>query len=62
MERTMLEPVRAAADLVIDTSDLNVHQLKEHIDHAFDTVSGSRLQVTVESLASSTDSRSTPTS
>jgi UPF0042 nucleotide-binding protein len=49
-ERTMLEPVRAAADLVIDTSDLNVHQLKERIDHAFDTVSGSRLQVTVESF------------
>jgi UPF0042 nucleotide-binding protein len=50
IERTMLEPVRAAADLVIDTSDLNVHQLKERIDHAFDTVSGSRLQVTVESF------------
>lgn len=50
LERTMLEPVRAAADLVIDTSDLNVHQLKERIDHAFDTVSGSRLQVTVESF------------
>ena len=33
----MLEPVRAAADLVIDTSELNVHQLKERIDHAFDT-------------------------
>ena len=49
-ERTMLEPVRAAADLVIDTSDLNIHQLKERIDHAFDTVSGSRLQVTVESF------------
>ena len=50
LERSMLEPVRAAADLVIDTSDLNVHQLKERIDHAFDTVSGSRLQVTVESF------------
>lgn len=50
LERSMLEPVRAAADLVIDTSDLNVHQLKERIDHAFDTVVGSRLQVTVESF------------
>jgi RNase adapter protein RapZ len=46
----MLEPVRAAADLVIDTSGLNVHQLKERIDHAFDTPSGSRLQVAVESF------------
>ena len=50
LERTTLEPVRAAADLVIDTSDLNIHQLKERIDHAFDTESGSRLQVTVESF------------
>ncbi len=50
LERSMLEPVRAAADLVIDTSDLNVHQLKERIDHAFDTASGSRLQVAVESF------------
>jgi RNase adapter protein RapZ len=49
-ERSMLEPVRAAADLVIDTSGLNVHQLKERIDHAFDTPSGSRLQVAVESF------------
>ena len=50
LERSMLEPVRAAADLVIDTTDLNVHQLKERIDHAFDTASGSRLQVAVESF------------
>lgn len=28
-ERTLLQPVRAAADLVIDTSDLNPHQLRE---------------------------------
>jgi RNase adapter protein RapZ len=50
LERSMLEPVRAAADLVIDTSALNVHQLKERIDHAFDTPSGSRLQVAIESF------------
>lgn len=50
MERSLLEPVKAAADLVIDTSDLNVHQLKERIDHAFDATSGSRLQVAVESF------------
>ena len=50
LERSMLEPVRDAADLVIDTSDLNVHQLKERIDHAFDTVRGLRLQVAVESF------------
>jgi UPF0042 nucleotide-binding protein len=50
LERSMLEPVRAAADLVIDTSDLNVHQLKERIDQAFDSIPGGRLQVAVESF------------
>ena len=50
LERSTLEPVRAAADLVIDTSDLNIHQLKHRIDHAFDTPSGARLQVAVESF------------
>ncbi len=50
LERALLAPVRDAADLVIDTSDLNVHQLKERIDHAFDAPTGSRLQVAVESF------------
>jgi len=50
LERSLLAPVRDAADLVIDTSDLNVHQLKERIDHAFDAPTGSRLQVAVESF------------
>ena len=30
-ERMLLVPVKAAADLVIDTTDLNVHQLRERI-------------------------------
>lgn len=50
LERETLRPVRDAADLVIDTSDLNVHQLKQRIDHAFDSPRGSRLQVAVESF------------
>ena len=50
MERILLEPVRAAADLVIDTSDLNVHQLKERVGHAFDVEREERLQVAVESF------------
>ena len=29
LERTLLDPVRSAADLVIDTSDLNIHQLED---------------------------------
>ncbi|BAN02480.1 RNase adapter RapZ [Ilumatobacter coccineus] len=50
LEREQLEPVRQAADLVIDTSDLNIHQLKERIVGAFDSESGSRLQIAVESF------------
>jgi RNase adapter protein RapZ len=50
LERSILGPVRDAADLVIDTSDLNVHQLKERINRAFDEAPGSRLQVAVESF------------
>jgi RNase adapter protein RapZ len=50
LERAMLGPVRDAADLVIDTSDLNVHQLKERVTQAFDQAPGSRLQVAVESF------------
>jgi RNase adapter protein RapZ len=50
LERTMLDPVRGAADLVIDTTDLNVHQLKERVVHAFDSSRESRLQVSVESF------------
>ena len=50
LERRRLDPVRGAADLVIDTSDLNVHQLKERILHAFDVGTESRLQVAVESF------------
>ncbi len=51
LERTLLEPVKAAADLVIDTSDLNVHQLKAKLLAAFDDVGeASRLQIAVESF------------
>ena len=50
LERTLLDPVREAADLVIDTTELNVHQLKERLVHAFDDASEARLQVAVESF------------
>lgn len=50
LERTQLDPVRAQADLVIDTSDLNVHQLKERLVAAFAESTASRLQVSVESF------------
>ena len=36
-ERTLLGPLRDEADVVIDTSDLSVHQLRERIEQAFTT-------------------------
>ena len=50
LERERLDPARAAADLVIDTTDLNVHQLKDRIVDAFSASTDSRLQVSVESF------------
>lgn len=50
LERERLDPARAAADLVIDTTDLNVHQLKDRIVDAFSASTESRLQVSVESF------------
>ncbi len=48
LERTKLDVVRGGADLVIDTSDLNVHQLKDRILQAFDVGTESRLPGAVE--------------
>jgi len=50
LERATLDPLRGAADLVIDTTDLNVHQLKDRVVRAFDSPRDSRLQVAVESF------------
>ncbi len=50
LERERLDPARAAADLVVDTTDLNVHQLKDRIVDAFSSSTDSRLQVSVESF------------
>jgi RNase adapter protein RapZ len=50
LERLTLDPLRGAADLVIDTTDLNVHQLKDRVVRAFDSARDSRLQVAVESF------------
>jgi UPF0042 nucleotide-binding protein len=50
-ERALLEPVKAEADLVIDTSDLNVHQLKARLIGTFPPEqSASTLQVAVISF------------
>lgn len=50
LERELLQPVRASADLIIDTTDLNVHQLKERVLAAFSESGTTQLQVAVESF------------
>ena len=49
-ERTALEPVRAVADVVVDTSDLNVHQLRDRISELFDSGDERTMRVTVVSF------------
>lgn len=49
-ERAVLEPVKQQADLVIDTTELNVHQLKERLVAAFDESDREHLQIAVESF------------
>jgi UPF0042 nucleotide-binding protein len=49
-ERSVLADLRADADLVIDTSDLNVHQLTDRIADSFGTPDTMRLKVTVISF------------
>jgi UPF0042 nucleotide-binding protein len=49
-ERVALANLRANADLVIDTSDLNVHQLTDRIAESFGTPDTTRLKVTVISF------------
>jgi RNase adapter protein RapZ len=50
LERRRLGPVRDAADLVIDTTGLNIHQLKDRLLSAFSDDGGARLQVSIESF------------
>ncbi|WP_426573113.1 RNase adapter RapZ [Aquihabitans sp. McL0605] len=50
-ERLALEPLRASADVVVDTSDLNVHQLRDRITELFgDDDRAPGMQVTVTSF------------
>jgi len=49
-ERKAMADLRASADLVIDTSALNVHQLTDRIAEAFGTPDTTRLKVSVVSF------------
>ena len=50
-ERALLEPVKANADVVVDTSDLNVHQLRDRVVDLFGDDEGTpAMQTTVLSF------------
>lgn len=49
-ERELLRDVRSGADLVIDTSELNVHELRKKIAEAFEAESADALHLTMVSF------------
>jgi len=50
-ELDLLAPIRARADVLIDTSDLTPHELKGEISHWFDTEGGGKLVISVQSFS-----------
>ncbi|MFP5332826.1 MAG: RNase adapter RapZ [Acidimicrobiia bacterium] len=49
-ERDLLDPLREVSDTVIDTTDLNVHQLRERIDDQFSEGTHRPMRVSVTSF------------
>jgi RNase adapter protein RapZ len=49
-ERALLEPVKAHADVVVDTSELNLHQLRDRIRDLFADDADETMQITVTSF------------
>jgi UPF0042 nucleotide-binding protein len=49
-ERSQLVELRARADLLIDTSDLNVHQLRQRVEDVFKDAETEGVQITVMSF------------
>lgn len=49
-ERERLRELRSAADIVIDTSEMNIHQLDRRIDDLFDSGEGIDLRINVLSF------------
>lgn len=50
-ERDLLAPIRSRADVLVDTSELTVHDLKAELARWFDTEPGRRLSVSVQSFS-----------
>ena len=49
-ERSRLQPIRERADVVVDTSDLNVHQLRERLVELFSRDTTDHMQISVTSF------------
>ncbi|MCP3976195.1 MAG: RNase adapter RapZ [bacterium] len=49
-ERQSVEEIRGAADIIIDTTELNVHQLRERVEAAFAELGPRQMQVDVVSF------------
>ncbi len=49
-ERRQIEEIRGAADVIIDTSELNVHQLRERVEAAFAELGPRRMRIDVISF------------
>jgi len=49
-ERALLEPVKAEADVIVDTTELNVHQLRDRVRELFGTDQGEGMSIRVESF------------
>ena len=49
-ERSLLRPIRERADVVIDTSELNVHQLRDRLVEVFSRDPGDHMQISVMSF------------
>ncbi|MEI4485146.1 RNase adapter RapZ [Frigidibacter sp. MR17.14] len=50
-EIDLLAPIRARADVLIDTTDLSVHDLKAEVQRWFDTLGPDRIGVSVQSFS-----------
>ena len=50
LERELLEPIRESADVIIDTSELNVHQLRERLLDLFAHTEAETMQIQVVSF------------
>jgi UPF0042 nucleotide-binding protein len=49
-ERRRLDDLKDAADVVVDTSNLNIHQLRERLARLFGDAAGRRLQIDIVSF------------